>query len=138
MATPTPPGDTPSRVSIPDVKSGEDLFTWLDRVHGGYDVVKYRQILGAANPYKEGDDAQGLAARDEPSRENSRRLIANTTIRSILAHPIYDDEVVIFADVEVDAVARRRIDRRSASSRGSCSTSARTRSGPSCRASRAM
>ena len=100
----------PARVSIPDVKSGEDLFAWLERVHGGYDVVKYRQVLGAANPYKEGDDAQGLAAGDEPSRENSRRLIANTTIRSVLAHPIYEDEVVIFADAQVDLAARRRIE----------------------------
>ena len=82
-----PAPTTPPRVSIPDARSGEDVFAWLDRVHGGYDVVKYRQVLGAANPYKEGDEAQGLAADDEASRENSRRLLANTTIRSLIAHP---------------------------------------------------
>src|SRR5882724_2642918 len=101
---------TPPRVSIPDARNGEDVFAWLDRVHGGYDVVKYRQVLGAANPYKEGDEAQGLAADDEASRENSRRLLANTTIRSILAHPIYQDEVITFADARVDTAARRRIE----------------------------
>ena len=105
---PAPAAQT--RVSVPEPRSGEDVFAWLDRVHGGYDVVKYRQVLGAANPYKEGDDAQGLAAGDEASRENSRRLLANTTIRSLLAHPIYQDEVVTFADAHVDTAARRRIE----------------------------
>src|SRR6185503_3581719 len=101
---------TPPGVSIPDVRNGEDAFGWLDRVHGGYDVVRYRQLLGAANPYKEGDDAQGLAASDEASRENSRRLLANTTVRSLLAHPIYEDEVVTFADAHVDTTSRRPIE----------------------------
>jgi ethanolamine ammonia-lyase large subunit len=101
---------TPRKVSIPDARNGEDVFAWLDRVHGGYDVVKYRQVLGAANPYKEGDDAQGLAAADDASRENSRRLLANTTIRSLLAHPIYQDEVITFADARVDTTSRRRIE----------------------------
>jgi ethanolamine ammonia-lyase large subunit len=100
----------PTKVSVPEVRSGEDVFAWLDRVHGGYDVVKYRQVLGATNPYKEGDDAQGLAAGDEASRENSRRLLANTTVRSLLAHPIYQDEVATYADAHVDAAAQRRIE----------------------------
>jgi ethanolamine ammonia-lyase large subunit len=104
------PSTMSTAVSVLDVKSGEDIFAWLDRVHGGYDVVKYRQLLGAANPFKEGDEAQGLAARDEASRENSRRLLANTTVRSLLAHPIYEDEVVGFADAHVDQIARRRIE----------------------------
>lgn len=107
---PVPVPTTPTRISIPQARSGEDVFVWLDRVHGGYDVVKYRQVLGAANPFKEGDEAQGLAAGDELSRENSRRLLANTTVRSLLAHPIYEDEVVGFADAYVDAVVRRRIE----------------------------
>jgi ethanolamine ammonia-lyase large subunit len=100
----------PARVSVPEVKAGEDVFSWLNRVHGGYDVVKYRQVLGAANPYKEGDDAQGLAADDERSRENSRRLLANTTVRSIVAHPIYEDEVAAFADARIEPAAHRRIE----------------------------
>src|SRR6185295_1351752 len=109
-ATSVPAPTTPARVSIPDPRTGEDVFAWLARVHGGYDVVKYRQVLGAANPYKEGDEAQGLAASDEASRENSRRLLANTTVRSLLAHPIYQDEVATFADARVDPVSRRRIE----------------------------
>jgi ethanolamine ammonia-lyase large subunit len=110
-ATQAPSDVAVNRVSIGDVKEGEDLFAWLNRVHGGYDVVTYRRALGAANPFKEGDDAQGLAAADEDSRENSRRLLANTTIRALTAHPIFDDEVVAFADAQVDAGVRARIER---------------------------
>jgi ethanolamine ammonia-lyase large subunit len=99
------------RVSVDDVKTGEDLFAWLNRVHGSYDAAKYRQLLGAANPFKEGDDAQGVAAADDESRANCRRLLANTTIAALLAHPVFQDEVVAFADAQVDAAAQRRIER---------------------------
>src|SRR6187455_3412682 len=66
------------RLAIGEIRDGEDLFAWLARTHGGVDDVKYRQLLGAANPFKEGDEAQGVAAADETSRANSRRLLANT------------------------------------------------------------
>jgi ethanolamine ammonia-lyase large subunit len=97
-------------VIIDGVQSGEDVFAWLDRVRGGFDVTSYRQILGAANPFKEGDATQGLAAADEASRANSRRLLANTTIAAIVTHPIYEDAVVKFADGEVDRTVRQRIE----------------------------
>jgi ethanolamine ammonia-lyase large subunit len=98
-------------VSVGEIKEGEDLFAWLNRVDGRFDVVRYRQLLGAANPFKEGDDAQGVAAADEESRANCRRLLANTTVRSLLAHPIFQDEVVAFADAQVDPVVQARIER---------------------------
>jgi ethanolamine ammonia-lyase large subunit len=97
-------------VSVPAGGPGEDLFTWLDRVHGGFDVRRYRQVLGAANPFKEGDALQGLAAVDAASRENARALLSATTIAALLAHPIFDDEVVAFADARVDPVVRRELE----------------------------
>jgi ethanolamine ammonia-lyase large subunit len=100
----------PERVSIADVRDGEDVFAWLDRVHGGFDVVTYRQVLGAANPYKEGDAAEGVAAADEASRESARRLLAATRIGALLAHPVFEDEVVAFADRQVDPAVRRRLE----------------------------
>lgn len=108
-ATPTqaPPA---TRVSVGDLKYGEDLFAWLNRVHGGYDVTKYRQVLGAANPYKEGDETQGVAADGDLSRSNARELISRTTIEALLAHPIFEDPVVAFADARVDADLRRSIE----------------------------
>jgi ethanolamine ammonia-lyase large subunit len=97
-------------VSVEPARTGEDLFAWLDRVHGDFDRTKYCQLLGAANPFKEGDAVQGLAAADEQSRENARRLLSNTTISSLLSHPIFEDDVVAFADACVEADARRRIE----------------------------
>jgi ethanolamine ammonia-lyase large subunit len=98
-------------VSVEPVRPGEDLFTWLERVHAGFDRTRYCQLLGAANPFKEGDALQGLAAADDHSRDNARHLLANTTIGSLLSHPIFDDEVVAFADACVDTEARRKIER---------------------------
>src|SRR5262245_62932849 len=97
-------------VSVDADRSGEDIFAWLDRVHGGFDAARYRQVLGAANPFKEGDALQGLAAADDRSRESARRLLAHTTVGALLTHPIFDDEVVAFADGSVDAGARRALE----------------------------
>ena len=97
------------RLAIGEIRDGEELFAWLTRTHGGVDDVKYRQLLGAANPFKEGDEAQGVAAADETSRANSRRLLANTRVGALLAHPIFQDEVVAFADAQVDAGVQARI-----------------------------
>src|SRR5687768_16587382 len=103
-------GTAPTRrVTIADVKGGEDVFAWLTRVHGRFDLTRYRQVLGAANPYKEGDDSQGLAATDDATRQRARVLLANTTIASLIAHPIFADEVVAFADAQVDAATLERI-----------------------------
>ena len=46
----TAPFAAPAPLSVDDAKEGEDLFAWLTRVHGAYDPVKYRQLLGAASP----------------------------------------------------------------------------------------
>lgn len=98
-----------SGVRIARVVDGEDIFRWMARVHGRFDVTAYRQVLGAANPFKEGDAAQGVAAADDASRENSRRLLAATRLDALAAHPIFEDEVVAFADSRVDAAARDAI-----------------------------
>jgi ethanolamine ammonia-lyase large subunit len=94
---------------IGDVRDGEDLFAWIERTRGAYDVALQRKILGAANPYKEGDEAQGVAAADEASRSNARKLLRATKISALLAHPIFDDEVVAYADSVVDVAAREKI-----------------------------
>lgn len=104
-----PPPPPTSGVVVADPRDGEDLFAWLDRVHGGYDLTVHRQVLGAANPFKEGDQAQGIAAADEASRANARRLIAATTLAALAAHPIFEDEVVAFADAAVSPEARAKL-----------------------------
>jgi ethanolamine ammonia-lyase large subunit len=109
-ASPGAPTSRPLDVLVPAARGGEDLFAWLVRVDGAFDQTRYRQLLGAANPFKEGDQAQGLAAADEASRENARRLLANTRIDALLAHPVFGDEVSAFGDAAVDPAIRRTIE----------------------------
>ena len=105
-----PPSSRPADVLVSAVRAGEDVFAWLERVHGGFDLTRYRQLLGAANPFKEGDQAQGLAAADDTSRENARRLLANTRIEALLAHPVFEDDVSRFADAAVDRTVCRAVE----------------------------
>ena len=57
-------------ISIAEIREGEDLFSYIQRVKGGFDPRLYRQILGAANAFKEGDQFIGVAATDEQSAGN--------------------------------------------------------------------
>lgn len=88
---------------------GEDVFGHVQRKAGSFDQTLYRQILGAANEYKEGDAAQGLAAAGDPSRQNARALLASTRIGELMAHPIFEDELSRFIDAAVDAGVTARI-----------------------------
>lgn len=40
-------------------QDGEDIFAYLQRTKGSFDLTTYRQIIGAANEFKEGDQALG-------------------------------------------------------------------------------
>jgi len=106
-------------------RAGEDLFAYLTRTQGGFEIARYRAILGAANPFKEGDEAQGVAAADEASRNTARTLIAATRIGDLSAHPIFEDEVNTYADSVLDAAAR---DRAAAMTIGELATFLRTAS----------
>src|SRR5690349_21008721 len=80
-------------IAVPEVVPGEDVFTYVGRVKGGFDQTLYRQLLGAANDFKEGDQAIGVAAADETTRTNARVLLANTKIRDLQEHPLLIDEL---------------------------------------------
>jgi hypothetical protein len=73
------------------VKAGESVFGYLERTRGGFDLPLYRQLIGAANEYKEGDEAAGLATSDATSRANARLLLRNTRISELRAHPLFED-----------------------------------------------
>ncbi len=81
------------RCSVGDVRPNEDIFTYIHRIQGAYDATIYKQILGAANEFKEGDQIVGVAAADEASRANARELLANTTIEDIVRHPVLEDQL---------------------------------------------
>ena len=71
---------------------GEDLFAYIQRKRGSYDVTLYRQLVGAANEFKEGDEIAGIAAANEASRQAARELIANTRLADVFEHPLFQDE----------------------------------------------
>lgn len=101
-----PPVEPPPGVYIPEVRPGETVFMYIDRVRGAFDLTLYRQIIGAANDYKEGDEALGLAAADETSRQNARRLIANTHVGDLIDRPLYEDNVFALINQTTDTAAQ--------------------------------
>lgn len=80
-------------VTIPSVKPGEDVGQYVTRTKGSLDQTFYKQIVGAANAFKEGDETIGVAADDERSRENARKLLANTKISFLQENILFEDGV---------------------------------------------
>ncbi|MFE8602440.1 ethanolamine ammonia-lyase subunit EutB [Archangium violaceum] len=100
-----PPAPPPPGVYVPSVKEGESLFQYLDRTRGGFDPTLYKQLIGAANEYKEGDEAAHLAAADDTSRANARLLLSNTRIGDLRAHPLFEDGLFTLIEQGVDTSA---------------------------------
>jgi ethanolamine ammonia-lyase large subunit len=96
-------------VYIPEVRDGEDVFAYMARVRGGFDQTLYSQILGAANEYKEGDEAVGVAAADAGSRANARSLLANTKLGDLDAHPLLTDQQYGLITQSTDKAAQQRV-----------------------------
>lgn len=82
-----------SPLAIDEVREGEDVFAYIGRTKGAFDATAYRQILGSANTFKEGDQTIGVGAEDETSRTNARALLANTKIADLYQHPLYEDDL---------------------------------------------
>jgi ethanolamine ammonia-lyase large subunit len=101
---------SPPRVSLPPAREGEDVFTYVQRQKGKQDVTLYKQILGAANPFKEGDEIVGVATSDEPSRATARQLLANTRLRDLDAHPPHDDKLFRLLQQSRDAATAKTAD----------------------------
>ena len=96
MANPPTSGSKPPvGVSLATPKPGEeeDIFAYVERIKGQFDPQLYKQILGAANEFKEGDQIVGVAAADEESRSNARKLLANTRLGDLDSHPLLTDRL---------------------------------------------
>ncbi|MFP2929066.1 ethanolamine ammonia-lyase subunit EutB [Pyxidicoccus sp. 3LG] len=83
-------------VFLRDVLTGEDVFGYIHRVQGFFDQRLYQQVLGAANAFKEGDAALGIAAGDERSRANARALLSRTKLGAIHSYPPFEDRLHAF------------------------------------------
>lgn len=89
-------------------KPEEDLFAFMKRTAGKFDRTTYQQLIGAANAFKEGDQILGVAAADEASRAQARRLLSNTRLGDILKHPLFDDRLYsrLLENLSPDAVKK--------------------------------
>lgn len=105
----SPPGKASptAGVRVADVREGEDLFSYVRRVKGSFDSSLYRQIIGAANEFKEGDQILGVAAADEASRRHARSLLANTRIGQLAAHPLFEDPLYARLQADLSRASQR-------------------------------
>ena len=96
-------------ITIKDVKPGEDVFKYIQRVKGSFDQVLYQQVIGASNAFKEGDKTIGVGADNNASRENARKLLANTKIKDITNHPLLNDDLYKFIAKSIDSAQYDKI-----------------------------
>ncbi len=61
-----------SAIAIEEVKPSEDVFAHVSRVKGKFDQSLYQQLIGAANDFKEGDQAIGVGASRAIFRSQAR------------------------------------------------------------------
>lgn len=72
-------------VSIQAIESNEDINSYISRIHThNADRQLFRQILGAASDFKEGDHSLGLGADSELSRSRARQLLSQTKISDLI------------------------------------------------------
>ena len=104
-------GADSSTLTLPAPKLGEGLFDYIQRTRSQFDSTLYRHVLGAANPFKEGDEIVGVAAANETVREQARRLLAATRVADLDAHPLLDDELYRLIQQGLDPVEKARAGR---------------------------
>jgi len=80
------------KIEVPSPLVGEDLFQYIQRQKGSFDLTLYRQLLGAANEFKEGDEIAGISAASDEDRLKARMLLAETSLDDIRKHSVFTDE----------------------------------------------
>lgn len=95
----------PPGISLIDARPDEDVFAYVRRHKGMFDATLYKQILGAANPFKEGDQIVGVAAADDASRVAARALLSNTRVGDLDDHPPLQDELFRLLQQSLDRAA---------------------------------
>ncbi|HMB61887.1 MAG TPA: ethanolamine ammonia-lyase subunit EutB [Eudoraea sp.] len=80
-------------VTILPIEDGEDVFSYIIRIKGRHDITLYRQVIGAANAFKEGDLSLGVAAADDQSRMRARLLLSNTKLADLIRNVIFEDDL---------------------------------------------
>lgn len=81
------------QISLPTTETGESIISYIHRTHVQFNLEKYRQLIGAANDFKEGDATLNIAAKDDTHRQFARQLLSNTSIKDIDSHALFKDEL---------------------------------------------
>lgn len=102
----TPP--THGGVRVENIRSDDDLFSYIQRLQGRFDPALYRRIIGAANEFKEGDQIIGVAAADDASRRRARLLLARTRVGTLAGRPVFNDTLY---DATTACLSRTAFDR---------------------------
>ena len=79
--------------AVSDTPTKESIISYIQNKHGQFDLTSYRQLIGAANPFKEGDATLMVAATNEEHRQLAKQLLSNTTIQEIDSHILFKDEL---------------------------------------------
>jgi ethanolamine ammonia-lyase large subunit len=85
-----------------------DITQFVLAASGEWDPKLYARVLGAANAFKEGDVAVGLAADSEQQRLHARRLLAATKLGEIDARPLLNDRMFRALRASVDKRVQAR------------------------------
>jgi ethanolamine ammonia-lyase large subunit len=80
-------------VSLKKPQPNQDIFEYIQQEKGRFDQTLYRQILGAANEYKEGDETIYVAALDQDSRNYARELLGNTVVEKLHQNSVFKDNI---------------------------------------------
>jgi len=83
-------------INIKKPLKNEDIFAYIRRETGGFDINLYKKLVGAANEFKEGDEILGIAASSESARKAARILISNTMLSAVIEQPLFKDELFDF------------------------------------------
>ncbi len=94
---------------IDDAMPGEDVFAYIRRVRGKADLPLYRELLGAANEFKEGDQILGVAATDAETRRVARELLSATRLKQIDEQPPFQDDLFQLINSSLDAGIREQL-----------------------------
>jgi len=95
-------------MTLPTPLAGEALFDFIQRSRSQFDATLYKQLLGAANPFKEGDEIVGVSAANETAREQARLLLAATRVADLDAHPLLEDDLYRLIQQNLDPAAQAR------------------------------
>jgi ethanolamine ammonia-lyase large subunit len=96
-------------VSVDTASPDEDLLAYITRQKGTWDDRLYRQLLGAANEFKEGDAIVGVGAADEHSRVQARQLLSRTALSVVDQHPPFEDQLSALLKQTLDADLSRQL-----------------------------